>query len=59
MWRCPIMRLVELGRVDEKWTASIRREIEKAESELNTWLITSMVLEILAERKTEYRGRIK
>ncbi|MEO1983357.1 MAG: hypothetical protein ABGZ24_22820 [Fuerstiella sp.] len=53
------MRLVELGRVDEKWTASIRREIEKAESELNTWLITSMVLEILAERKTEYRGRIK
>ncbi len=58
VWRWPssfldinLKRLVELGRVDEEWTASVRREIDMAESEPSTWMITSMVLEIVAEQK--------
>jgi len=58
-WRWPsafiesgITRLVELGRVTEEWAASVRRDLAAAESNPDTLMLTPMVLEIIAERRS-------
>lgn len=45
-----LQRLLELGRVDEAWVATVRREFTAAESRAGSLMLTPMVLEIVAER---------
>jgi SAM-dependent methyltransferase len=45
-----LSRLVELGRVSEGWAASVRRELDEREADGRTWMLTPLVLEIVAER---------
>ncbi len=44
-------RLLELGKVTVEWTMNVRNELKKAENNPNTYMITPMVLEIIAEKK--------
>ena len=48
--RVHVNRLLELGNVDKKWVKNILSEINRAEKNPNSILITPMVLEIVAER---------
>jgi SAM-dependent methyltransferase len=57
VWRWPaafldinLNRLLELGRVEEGWVAAVRREFAAAESNPDTFMVTPMLLEIIAER---------
>ena len=43
-------RLLELGRVDAAWVDCVRRELEEAESDPSTIMVTPLLLEIVAER---------
>jgi ubiquinone/menaquinone biosynthesis C-methylase UbiE len=45
-------RLLELGRVDEAWAASVRSEFKAAESNPASLMITPLLLEIIAERNS-------
>lgn len=45
-----VVRLLELGKVTTDWTINVKNELQKAESNLNTYMITPMVLEIIAEK---------
>jgi SAM-dependent methyltransferase len=58
IWKWPsafvetnLQRLLELGRVDEAWTRSVRDALKAAEADPRTLMITPMVLEIVAERR--------
>ena len=46
-----LKRLLELGRVDEAWVESVRREFAAAEANPNSLMMTPMVLEIVAEKR--------
>jgi SAM-dependent methyltransferase len=43
-------RLLELGRVNQDWASSVRRELAEREADVNSLMLTPMVLEIVAER---------
>ena len=45
-----LQRLLELGRVDEAWTRSVRDALRAATAKPGTLMITPTVLEIVAER---------
>nr|WP_275975661.1 class I SAM-dependent methyltransferase [Geothrix terrae] len=58
IWKWPsafvetnLLRLLELGRVDEAWVRSVREALRAAEADSRTLMITPMVLEIVAERR--------
>jgi SAM-dependent methyltransferase len=46
-----LRRLLELGRVDDDWAQSVRREFAEAQANPNTLLTTPMFLEIVAQRE--------
>ena len=59
IWKWPsafvetnLLRLLELGRVDEAWVRSVREALRAAETEPKTLMITPMVLEIVAEKRS-------
>ena len=43
-------RLTNLGRITTQWAKSVRKELEKTESNPNSYMITPLVLEIIAEK---------
>ncbi|MBI3192930.1 MAG: methyltransferase domain-containing protein [Ignavibacteriae bacterium] len=45
-----LQRLLELGKVDEAWVHSVRRELREAETDPSSLMITPLVLEIVAEK---------
>jgi SAM-dependent methyltransferase len=56
-WRWPAgfvgtnaARLQELGRVSEEWAAGVREELEEAEADPMSVMVTPLVLEVIAER---------
>ncbi len=58
IWKWPsefveinLQRLLELGRVDQAWVASVREALREASACPTTLMITPMVLEIVAERR--------
>ncbi|WP_243293915.1 class I SAM-dependent methyltransferase [Geothrix mesophila] len=59
IWKWPsefveinLQRLLDLGRVDEAWVRSVRDALRAAEADPKTLMITPMVLEIVAERRS-------
>ncbi len=46
-----LQRLLDLGRVDEAWVASVRTALRIAAEDPRTLMITPMVLEIVAEKR--------
>ena len=57
MWQWPaqfievhLSRLHELGRIDNAFAANVRRDLREAESESNSFMLTPLVLEIVAEK---------
>jgi SAM-dependent methyltransferase len=46
-----LRRLLDLGRVDEAWTGSVRDALLEATANQGTLMITPMVLEIVAQRR--------
>jgi SAM-dependent methyltransferase len=57
VWRWPsafidinLDRLLELRRVNQDWVTAVRREFAAAESNPNTFMLTPMLLELIAER---------
>jgi SAM-dependent methyltransferase len=46
-----LTRLLELGRVTPEWAESVRQEFREAEDDDSTFLITPMLLEIIARRE--------
>jgi hypothetical protein len=57
VWRWPaasidinLNRLLELRRVDQTWVAAVRREFAAVESNPKSFMLTPMVLELIAER---------
>ena len=57
IWKWPssfiennLVRLLELGKVTHEWTVNVRNELKQAENNPNTYMITPMVLEIIAEK---------
>jgi SAM-dependent methyltransferase len=59
IWRWPsvfinvhLRHMVEQGRADAAWAEDVRREFAAAEADPNSFLVTPMVLEIIAERTT-------
>jgi SAM-dependent methyltransferase len=58
MWQWPaqfievyLPRLQEMGRIDEKFAASVRADLADAEKNPNAFMITPLVLEIIAEKR--------
>jgi SAM-dependent methyltransferase len=45
-----LQRLLELGKVDEAWVRSVRKELREAEADPSSLMITPLVLEIVAEK---------
>jgi SAM-dependent methyltransferase len=57
MWRWPatfietyLPRLIEMGRIDLKFANQVRHDLVKAEKDPNAFVITPLVLEIVAEK---------
>jgi SAM-dependent methyltransferase len=57
MWQWPaqfiavyLPRLIEMGRIDQKFAAKVRADLTSAEANANSLMITPLVLEILAEK---------
>jgi SAM-dependent methyltransferase len=57
MWQWPatfiqgyLPRLQEMGRIDQKFANKFRAELASAEKDPNAWMITPLVVEIVAER---------
>ncbi|HEV2045362.1 MAG TPA: hypothetical protein VGQ95_02070, partial [Chthoniobacterales bacterium] len=57
MWKWPaqfievhLSRLKELGRIDDGFAEKVRAELTDAENDQNSFMITPLVLEIVAER---------
>jgi SAM-dependent methyltransferase len=46
-----LQRLLELGRVDQDWVASVKADVRALQNNPNALLITPMVLEIIAEKR--------
>ena len=58
MWEWPasfvevnLDRLIELGKADETWAETVRKDFREARSNPNATILTPMVLEIVAEKK--------
>ncbi|MFN7959214.1 MAG: methyltransferase domain-containing protein [Holophagaceae bacterium] len=47
-----LQRLKDLGRVDQAWTDAVREALRAAAADPHTLMITPMVLEIVAEKRT-------
>jgi SAM-dependent methyltransferase len=57
MWQWPatfieiyLPRLIEMGRVNQEFADQVRDDLAKAEKDLNAFMITPLVLEIIAEK---------
>jgi len=57
MWQWPatfietyLPRLIEMGRIDQKFSDSVRADLANAEANPNCFMITPLVLEIIAEK---------
>jgi hypothetical protein len=57
MWQWPaqfidvyILRLIEMGRIDESFAEKVRADLAAAEKNPNVLMITPLVLEIVAEK---------
>jgi hypothetical protein len=57
MWQWPaqfiavyLPRLIEMGRIDQKFAAKVRADLTSAEANANSLMITPLVLEVLAEK---------
>ena len=57
MWQWPatfiaiyLPRLIEMGRIDQKFAAQVRTDLASAEENANALMITPLVLEIVAEK---------
>ncbi len=47
-----LQRLLDLGRVDEAWVATVRTALRAAAADPRALMITPMVLEIVAEKRS-------
>jgi hypothetical protein len=57
MWQWPaqfidvyLLRLIEMGRIDESFAEKVRADLAAAEKNPNALMITPLVLEIVAEK---------
>jgi len=57
MWQWPatfieiyLPRLIEMGRIDQKFADKVRADLTSAEKNPNALMITPLVLEIVAEK---------
>jgi hypothetical protein len=57
MWQWPatfietyLPRLIDMGRIDQKFSDSVRADLATAEANPNALMITPLVLEIVAEK---------
>jgi len=57
MWQWPatfietyLSRLIEMGRINQKFADDVRADLVKAEASSNTLMITPLVMEIIAEK---------
>jgi hypothetical protein len=57
MWQWPatfieiyLPRLIEMGRIDQRFADALRADLSRAEASPNSLMITPMVLEIIAEK---------
>jgi hypothetical protein len=57
MWQWPsefiqvhLVRLKELGKIDDAFAAKVRRDLASVEKEDTSFMLTPLVLEIVAER---------
>ena len=57
MWQWPttfietyLPRLIEVGRIDEKFADQVRTDLASAEANPNGFMVTPLVLEIVAEK---------
>jgi SAM-dependent methyltransferase len=60
MWQWPatfieiyLPRLIQLGRIDQKFAEKVRADLASAERNRNSFMLTPLVLEIIAEKITE------
>lgn len=60
MWQWPatfieiyLPRLIQLGRIDQKFADKVRADLASAETNCNSFMLTPLVLEIIAEKITE------
>src|SRR5438477_215163 len=60
MWQWPatfieiyLPRLIEMGRIDQEFADKVRADLANAEANLNAVMITPLVLEIIAEKRSE------
>jgi hypothetical protein len=59
MWQWPatfidvyLPRLQEMGRIDQQFADKMRAELSEANASPNSFMITPLVLEIIAEKRT-------
>ena len=57
MWQWPatfietyLPRLIEMGRIDQKFADKVRADLANAEANTNGFMVTPLVLEIVAEK---------
>jgi len=57
MWQWPatfietyLLRLIEMGRIDKEFADKVRADLAKAEMDTNGFMVTPLVLEIVAEK---------
>jgi hypothetical protein len=57
MWQWPatfietyLPRLIEMGRIDQKFAGKVRADLASAEKNRNSLMLTPLVLEIVAEK---------
>ena len=60
MWQWPatfieiyLPRLIQMGRIDQKFADKVRADLASAEKNRNSFMLTPLVLEIIAEKITE------
>jgi len=57
MWQWPatfieiyLSRLIQMGRIDQKFSDKVRADLARAETNHNSFMLTPLVLEIVAEK---------
>jgi len=57
MWQWPatfieiyLPRLIQMGRIDQKFAGKVRADLASAERSRNSFMLTPLVLEIIAEK---------
>jgi SAM-dependent methyltransferase len=60
MWQWPaqfiqvhLLRLQELGKIDNEFSEKVRRDLRGAEEDTNSFMLTPLVLEIVAEKNSK------